>query len=382
MSSHLDDTVPFNFFSSTTGNTFISLGGVSSGDLPANTQTLGRTPTYTLTSTSRPYHPLSLVSTVTTGTIPRRHGIVNQRNTQSTALNLHDLARGLEDAKVVVGSSCKHFAQVLSSHEGSKSFFWNSKSNSFETLSGDLSILDKETLSEYIAALGYTYKDEAKIGDVAFDINDEVDKVLFAELAFVSAWTSKLRSVESRKFFAFHFASPLKIAEKYGKDSQQWFAALSAIDKVIAGTISGDSVLEVLYLPAYSTERTKTMNQVLTPVIADYVSDNLFPQLYLNEKGMAEQALVCQKIKDTLAADFADVTVFCPLHETEKRAISEVEAVTVDDKDVLAFHYVFWTMLVIIAAFLWAAYALAYIEPDESLYTASTYYKVGGKGKM
>jgi len=387
LSSHLDDTVPFNFFSSTTGNMFFSIAGLTSGKLPSSYQTLGRNPIYTINHSSRPYHPLSLVSTVTSGTVPRRHGVVNERNTLSTTLNLHDLARGMDSSAVVVGSGCKHFAQVLASHDGSDSLFWDPEINVFRSVNTSTSavsavLVNESNIGDYLSSLGYFYQPgvEGRLGEVAFDIHDDVDNTLFAELAFVTAWSNYLRSVESRKFFAFHFTSLTKLASKYGQDSAQWKAALLAIDEVITRSHLDDCAMEILYLPTYRTPRYEAMRQLITPVVAEYVSDNIFPQLYLNEGGLSEQAIVCDKIRHILSTNYADVTVFCPLRNHEKRAIEEDQPVVeTDNSAVLAFHYVFWTHLVLIAIFLWAAYAIAYIPPDESLYTASTYYKKGPK---
>lgn len=53
--------------------------------------------------------------------------------------------------------------------------------------------------------------------------------------------------------------------------------------------------------------------------------------------------------------------------------------VTANVEEVLRFHYVFWTHMILIVALLWATCAIGTIPPDESLYTASTFYKKGGK---
>lgn len=80
--------------------------------------------------------------------------------------------------------------------------------------------------------------------------------------------------------------------------------------------------------------------------------------------------------------------MFCPLHSEERKRMtleSQLDPViplvplVATDIEVLRFHYVFWTLMVLLVALIWATCALAYIPPDESLYTASTFYKKGGK---
>jgi hypothetical protein len=81
-----------------------------------------------------------------------------------------------------------------------------------------------------------------------------------------------------------------------------------------------------------------------------------------------------------------EIVVFCSLQsEDKKRMIQDepgtvpISPVTASVPTVLQFHYVFWTMLVLLVALVWATCMIAYIPPDESLYTASTYYKKGTK---
>jgi len=142
-----------------------------------------------------------------------------------------------------------------------------------------------------------------------------------------------------------------------------------------------DCTFEVIYLPTYHNERSQTLKARLSPILSSFVSQDLFPQLYLTTEGVAKQADLCAQVVASLSTEFSDVTVFCPLNvENEKRALMDSEPtnlapVTASITTVLQFHYVFWTMMVIIVALSWATYAIATIEPDESLYTASTFYK-------
>jgi len=227
---------------------------------------------------------------------------------------------------------------------------------------------------------------EGRIGGVEFDVREEVDNSLFAEIAFVSAWSSHLRQLETPKFFSFHFTSLAAIAAKYGRDSQQWSAAVEAIDATLTLSLLKDCTYEVIYLPTYQTEKNQILKERLSPIVSQYVSVDFFPQIYLTSEGVTKQSELCTQISETLSSEFPEVTVFCPLNVgNEKRALeqsgepNELAPVTASIPTVLQFHYVFWTMMVVIAAMSWATYAIATIEPDESLYTASTFFKKGGK---
>jgi len=116
--------------------------------------------------------------------------------------------------------------------------------------------------------------------------------------------------------------------------------------------------------------------------VSQYLSIDLFPQLYFTPEGVSNQLEICEQMIHTLSAEFPEVTVFCPLNVgNDKRALLQdpneptvLAPVTASIPTVLQFHYVFWTMMVIIVIMAFATYAIATIEPDESLETAATYY--------
>lgn len=396
MESQMDDSVPFNFFNPLTGNVLFSIEGLHSETVPKTTKALGASPVYTLGQTSRPYHPMSVLTTVISGTQPRKHGIVNERDITSMTSNLFDVAKALyPDTLLVSGSSAKCFATVLSAHKETDSYYWDSETRTFVALNADhpTVLVNEENIVTHLVSIGFPRKlsfqpgVEAFIGSVSFDAKDEVDTTLFAEVAFVSAWTSFLQQSESQKFFSFHFKSLPLIAEKYGKNSPQWTAAVELIDATVLYSLATlrDCAFEVVYLPAIPNERTKAMQSLVAPILDGFVAEEKFPHIYLTPEGQVKQQELCQKMRQTLSQDYPEATVFCSLKGEEKKRMNQddtnvpISPVTASIPTVLQFHYVFWTMLVLLVALIWATCMIAYIPPDESLYTASTYYKKGTK---
>eukprot|EP01127_Copromyxa_protea_P000471 TRINITY_DN10389_c0_g1_i1.p1 TRINITY_DN10389_c0_g1~~TRINITY_DN10389_c0_g1_i1.p1 ORF type:complete len:503 (-),score=143.37 TRINITY_DN10389_c0_g1_i1:69-1529(-) len=387
MKSQMDDSVPFNPLSPLNGNVFFSIEGLKSASVPSTATTLGATPVYVLEQTARPYHPLSLLTTVVSGTQPRKHGIVNNRDLEVMTSNLFDISKVLyPEATIIAGSSCKCYSTVLSTHKDADSYYWDSETGSFARVSGEEStvVVNMENIQELLSFARQQVSfsaTEAKIGTVAFD---KEDVTLFAEAAFVSAASSVLGQSESQKFLSFHFKSLAKIATKYGAGSAQWTVAVDLIDAAITHALVNlkGCTSEIVYLPAYETSRVKELQSLIEPITAAHTEDNKFPQVYLTAAGQNEQEQLCKKTRDVISQSHPEVTVFCPLHgEEQKRAIHDdvpLVPLVADTPAILKFHYVLWTMLAIVAAILYAAYQLAFIPPDESLYTASTFYK--GKG--
>jgi len=390
----VSESIPFDFFSPVRGNMLFSVEGISSGTLPAGAVAFGSTPTYTLKHTSRPYHPLSVLATVTSGTQPRKHGIVNERSVTPTSANLFDVAKALHpESRVVSGSSSKSHAQVLSAHKGSDNYFWDQKTGAFLSLSevAPTIVVNKDNILTHLSALGSAQAIEyqsgvvASIGGIKYDVNDENDNTLFAEVAFVSAWTSYLeKDSTSQSFFSFHFASLGLIEAKYGRSSPQWLKAFSLIDLVLSRALVNNFVFEIIYLPTVSTVQTKAIESIVTPIVASYLDQSFFPHIYLTAEGKTKQEELCQEIKHKLSEDFSSITVFCTVdHGHKKRAEEDPVLPWAEllptEADVLALHYVLWTFLILIAALIWGVIALATIPPDVSLLTASTFYKKGPK---
>jgi len=388
LETEMEDTVPFDFFSQLHGNMLFSVEGFSSDLFPETSKVFGKTPTYSLSQTSRPYHPHSTLATVVSGVLPRRHGVINERSGHSVASNIFDSSKMLyseEGQSVVIsGALSKSRASVTASREDSLCFYWDSETEAFVSVepSATSIMVNKRTIPSFLASLEYSLplkfdETEAKIGEVSFD-SSEIDRSLFLEVAFVAAWTNQFGSDgTTQRFFSFHFTSLSALATKYGTDSAQWLAAVELIDHLLSRALAHNCAFEIIYLPA----RQASLLAAVTPVVSKYTpaGEEASTQIYLSSEEAAE---ICSSIKEELADLVAfEATVFCPHeHELEKRGLGDDNIIALTPlvstpAQILAFHYVFWTMLVLLVVLIWAMCAMAAMPPDESIETAMNFKK-------
>lgn len=241
------------------------------------------------------------------------------RDLTSMATNLFDVAQALYlETTVVSGSTTECFATALSAHKNADSYKWDSETGAFVPLNKETAtvVVSKDNLITHLAALGFSSKIvfqpevEAKVGSVNFDVKDEVDVALFAEVAFVYAWSTHLQQTSSQKFLNYHFRSLPQIAEKYGHNSPQWTTAVELIDATIAYSIATlkDCAFEVVYLPTHHNERIKAIKSLVTPITARHTNEERFPQIYLTEAGQEKQEELCREIRRTISDKYPDTT--------------------------------------------------------------------------
>jgi len=354
---------------------------------------LGRTPVYTVSQSSRPYNPLSMLTTLLTGTQPRRHGVLNKFELSRESKTIIDVVKELPSDSLLVSGSLKNtFLNIFAPHVDGLNYFWNDETALWEKFGESSSpvIISDDSLNSLVNSDGLPYKVKISgkkfhVDDVIFDLTDEADNSLFQEIIFVASWSSFMNQTPNHlNFFSFHFSSLALITAKYGKGSEKWNKAVSLIDSSIYGMYGNGAILEIVYLPTFQPSSVQSIISSIVP--SGLLAHEDFPQYYLTAEGQRTQQQFCEQIKKALGSQFSGATVFCPPHTSNtKRSIATVSQVTPTNMapitasitTVLQFHYVFWTMMIIIAALSWAVYAIASLEPDESLYTSSTYFKKG-----
>eukprot|EP01126_Amoeba_proteus_P007002 TRINITY_DN1247_c0_g1_i3.p1 TRINITY_DN1247_c0_g1~~TRINITY_DN1247_c0_g1_i3.p1 ORF type:complete len:474 (-),score=37.41 TRINITY_DN1247_c0_g1_i3:146-1567(-) len=373
----MDDTIPTDLLSPPAGNVMFSFEGISSKDFTLN----HKFHSYSVSTTSRPYHPATTLATIITGSHPSSHGIVNEGSSMALVANLFDIFSGLygKDVVHISGSSSKARGDILSSHKSS-SWYWDQESGEFLSGSGDKTLsVSRQSLATHLLDFSLTFDSNyVTIGDVVFNLDNHADSTLFAELAFVKFASQYLSELSGRKSLAFHFASLPQIAEQYGMGSPQWKSAVDLVDLTVSRSIKvlPNCVTELVFLPQQMTKNLKDMEEIVWPIVSPYSDTKTFPQIYLTQDGKEKQANLCEQVTNALVS-YESVSVFCPrTREDFKRAITEDQPdQPVPWEDVAMLHLVLWPMLILLAAAIWASIVLCSMPPDLGLYSAASLKK-------
>eukprot|EP01126_Amoeba_proteus_P007003 TRINITY_DN1247_c0_g1_i4.p1 TRINITY_DN1247_c0_g1~~TRINITY_DN1247_c0_g1_i4.p1 ORF type:complete len:278 (-),score=33.75 TRINITY_DN1247_c0_g1_i4:589-1422(-) len=173
----MDDTIPTDLLSPPGGNVLFSFEGISSKDFTHNR----KFHTYSVTTTSRPYHPAATLATITTGSHPSSHGIVNEGSSKVLVANLFDIFSGLygRDVVHVSGSSSKARGDILSSHKSS-SWYWEQEPQEFVSSSGEKKLaVSRQSFATHLLDFPRPLTFDSNyvtVGDVVFNLDNHVHK--------------------------------------------------------------------------------------------------------------------------------------------------------------------------------------------------------------
>jgi len=359
-------------------NLMVTIDGLGSdiNDQYPSLKLLNRGKHIPITKTAYPQDSISTMATLATGRTPSQHGIVSKYwNTPigyltayraqalPTVASVSDIVSQTFGGRslIVSASSCFQMASSMGIHQflHTENPFWNvmgfyydTDNAQFESLylenptssSPKALTLVKEQLVNKLAARKFSaaiqYLETRDItvqvngASVQFDLGNEVDFVLFAELEFALTLLDQLRTESSLKelvndntpdLFFLSFAAISKLKAEYGNDSPQVAAALVVLDEVLNQIIDGFSALynnklgnQIVFLGSNDAVTTLSLDENLRDAVYPVVRRNVmsqesfntfFPIIYL-EKGSDN---ICHEVGKALPNY---VEVFCPAEGT------------------------------------------------------------------
>ena len=348
-----------SLFSAPAANVFVAIEDVSKSDLEKyptlsmlqNRKQLDIVPTYRARDT------LSTLETFLSGVTPSQHGIVGRSwlspsgteafafrdsGSSSRADSLFDVLALTSPSSLIVSMSSDYQyasaigvrAQAMRNSPNVLSYFWNSKHQNFDSISGpraehsiqasraDIlqSLKEKEMFNDIDGVMvAYDAKNmqafvsarSTKVHTVPFDLNSEEDFRLFVEVFFVQMFRQVMKQDNFQSLihdptsdsYAFAFDGVSKIKNKYGVDSPQFSAALYLTDsavKSLVGEISSayhgkisSQIACIAPIPTFELpdEVTQQLDDALPSGLSNFLPDiYMGNELTLNE----EKSLVIQ----------------------------------------------------------------------------------------
>lgn len=376
-----------------------------------------------ISTSSSPANPQTILANLVTGTTPSKHGIVGSswrkpgtgllvnaydENGASFSANIADILLQETQGKslVVSASSSSSFSSALGAHPelvadniGWRAHAYSLNNGAFSTRYSDPSCDQVLALSaEELSAL---LSDVVISSDVTFSAKNSEDMALLAELAFVRNLISKLSSSSLEAsvkdnmpdLYSFAFASLKGIETKYGKDSKTYAAALSLVDKTVSSLISAlnqqyDNRVAIAIMAINARD---VSSEALKERVFNKVSSLLhnkedfslhYPALYVRTYEFSGHArdVLCSSLQKSVVDSHANVYCGSPIITSRAvRALSDEivnTCVIVNNETInqansdLAYIWAFWLhffMTIIIASFIgWGVYCLAFVGSDAS----------------
>lgn len=257
---------------------------------------------------------------------------------------------------------------------------------------------------------GFTYnKKDAKVtetsSDTSFDLDNENDLKIFAELVNIQSKVDELASQldkmedTARDAFIFHISSPKIMKKLHGADSKKLKAAtvfieafIARVSKQLSKYYSGNALVVHIRLVAHNLKpHQSTLEKVhaalskeMKTVIAGV--EHLFPEVHVKQMEQDAKMKLCQTLKDSLKGLSNMLSFVCHTsHSIQRRSLlsnasplkTEFKRSTIyDPMFPVIFNIWLWLVIVLALAIYAISVAMWNMDPGDSIIYRLTQQKI------